>query len=111
MKIADPELLKLLRAFGLSERTIQSATLETRVLQDLGFDGDSFDEFMDLLSDQFGCDMSGFQFERYCHSEGELLFPFSTLRWVRRRFGHNENLEPVTLGMLAEVLRQKRWPF
>jgi len=78
----------------------------TDIARDLGLDGDDAREFMLAFQRQFDVDLSDFAFDRHFGSEGFTLTGF-VLRLLRLH--HVE--QPLTIGMLVEAARLKRWPY
>ena len=105
-------LASFLLTAGMSEKTIKSSDLNTRLFHDLGLYGDIAIWFMEDLEKQV--DMSRFYFERYFPPEfygqgiwTRLFFgfcPFVSL--VRRK---REFYVPVTLRMVMKSLEKGEW--
>ncbi len=111
LQISDPLLKEFLVSQGFSLDEVEKMTLEMRVLHDLKIDGDSFDEFMEDLHYKFGVDLRQLDFSKYSPSEGDLL-SFGIIDWFRgRRIKKRDEYPAVTLAMLSEALRLKRWPY
>ena len=104
--IADQKLRQYLSRVGYSPGEIDEMTLETTLFGDLALDGDSFLEAIECLHKEFGCDMSGYNWRKYSHSESELLSP---LYVVKRLIGLDRQLTHITLGMIEETLHEGRW--
>jgi len=115
-KIENAELLRFLKLLGYKDNKIDEMTLETRIMHDLGCDGDSFDEVMEVLLDEFEVSFSGMTWEKweeYRPSEGKLL---SLIEDMRRLFNWlkgepKKEYIPVTLAMIADAIRLKKWPY
>ncbi len=105
----EPGLWRFLKRAGYSDRQIAGMTLETRMLHDLRLRGDNFLDTLEILVTEFDVDMSAFDWSRYTPSEGELLFPWLPISWLLGKYPRHENYEPLTLGMIAVALNEKRW--
>jgi hypothetical protein len=110
-KESMPELWAFLVRCGFKAEEIAGMTLETRLLHDLGLDGDNFFDTVATLQHEFGVDLSGLKWSRYAPTEGEKLFPLSVIKSIRNLVGRPQEYDPLTLGMIAEALRQKKWPY
>jgi len=109
--IENLELLDFLaRTVGGDVHELKKLKLETRLLQDLGLDGDDFLDLIWSLSNEYGCDVSKFESSRYCHSEADFAFPNFIIRYLKNIVNRQDGFEPVTLAMIAEALSSKRWP-
>ena len=77
----------------------------TRLVQDLGVDGDDFVELMDVFFAQFSVDPAGFRYADHAGAEGlDLLGALNP-------FGRKPPPpKPVTLAMLVEAAAAGRWP-
>jgi len=82
---------------GLDRRTIG---LSSRLLHDLGIDGDDAYELLTEFSEVFQVDRAGFDFYRHFRIEPNIV----TI-W----FGDNSRLVPVTIGELVRSARSGRW--
>ena len=110
--IQNERLRRFLRTIvGLSEVEINSLDLETRLREDLKLDGDDFLEAIEGLKDEFGVDLSAFDFRRYCHDEAGMLFPRAEIRALRRlmRGELEDPFQPVTLRKIQQAIENKRW--
>lgn len=97
---------------GYSREKISTFNGETRLFQDIGLFGDNaFDELI-LLEKEFGVDFSGFEFSKYFPGnfgwDALILRTFWNSTWANRV---KQNYKPITLNMLGEVIRQKKWMF
>jgi hypothetical protein len=106
-----------LRACGFSKEIIDSATPQTRILHDLGQTGDDFLDTIEVLHTKFDVDLSQMDWRRYTPTElhwdslvfrDKRVFGFFSPAYVERRLA---KYEPVTLAMIEEVLRTKKWNF
>jgi len=99
-----------LERLGYSARKIDGWSGQTRLLQDIGLTGDNaWDEFQ-ILHRQFGVDLRGFSIDTYfppeLSTEAFILSFLPRSRWaahIRRRYPE------ITLSMVEDVLRRKRW--
>jgi len=115
-----PEILRqYLSQIGHSPRFVQKQTLGTRLFHDLDVYGDTADEYMILMSEEFNVDLTGFDFEKYFPTEfyqGSFfalhlctMFPS---RWVRfRYFEPISTFKPLTLRMIQNALETKKWNY
>ena len=105
-----------LKKCGYSDAKIDSWTGETRLLHDIGLSGDNvLDEFK-ILQDQFGVDLSGFEFKKYFPSELSTeafllaLRPLLCAVGLQRIVIHICDRYPeVTLEMIESAIRQRKW--
>lgn len=78
---------------------------QTRLVQDLGVDGDDLVELMDAYFARFGVDPAGFQLKAYGGPEGFDLIG------ALNPFGKKEApVKPLTLAMLTDAANAGRWP-
>jgi hypothetical protein len=68
---SDDKVFSYLRKLGYSEQRIAGMSMHTRLFHDLGAYGDSAIEDMQLLEEEFGVDLSGFEFAKYFPPEFE----------------------------------------
>src|SRR5579863_10497581 len=82
----------------------ESVSEDTRILQDLGIDGDDADELLEAVHAKFGTRFEGFVFSTYFSNEefgsGE--------GWLRRR-GFEDPRKPLTVGHLLDVIIGGVW--
>jgi hypothetical protein len=90
----------VLRPFAGNESVSES----TRILQDLGIDGDDADEFLEAVHAKFGTRFDGFVFSTY-FSNGEIG---SGEGWLRRR-GFEDPRKPLSVGHLLDVIIGGAW--
>lgn len=110
----DNAVFPYLRALGYSEPRIAAMNASTRLYHDLGIFGDDAIEYMQLLHQRFGVDLSRFDVDRYFPPEFEgrnkleafflTLIPFSGFLLRRRR-----SYPPLMLAMIDRSIRAKRW--
>jgi len=79
---------------------------ETRLLHDMGLDGDDADEFLQAFAREFSVDMDRFPFQRYFGTEID-----AGIRWCTRKLFGDRGVEklPLTLQDLAVAARAGRW--
>ena len=118
--VLDAEFSDILVAYlekcGCSKRSIHKYNLETRLYHDLRIYGDVAEGFIEVLSGEFGVDISDFYFHAYfpveCPSKtflGGILMSL-TPHWIRRRYVHpDKQFRPLTLRMIQTALIEKRW--
>lgn len=84
----------------------ESLTPSTRLLHDLGIDGDDAVEILTDFGKRFGVDLSSFPFQRYFGSEVG-----AGIRWlVRKVHGRDAiRLASITLQDLLDAANQGRW--
>ena len=84
----------------------EQVTPRTRLLHDLGIDGDDAVEILTDFSKRFGVDLSSLPFQRHFGSELG-----AGIRWlVRKVLGGNAiRLVPITLQDLIDAANQGRW--
>ncbi|WP_179402440.1 DUF1493 family protein [Burkholderia guangdongensis] len=83
-------------------------THNTRLREDLGQTGDEANDLMGHFFERFEVDPGDFDFHRYFLMEGEGLLYSLFQRWVMRK-PHTFQREPITLAMLYQAARTKRW--
>ena len=100
----DEKILRLVaKKTGLQ---FEKLTMESRLLQDLGVDGDDADELLTVFAEEFHVDMTSFRFSKHFRSEPSLLDLLSFLR------PHKDDLSkkvPITLRDLAEAATIRTW--
>src|SRR6266567_9076321 len=70
----------------------EQISLETRLNLDLSIDGDDAAELLELYSEAFGVDMTGFQWSKYFRDEPHWL---NFWQWIPGLRGSNR--EPITV--------------
>lgn len=110
----SPELCEYLRRCGLSEKKVAESGPETELLKNLGVYGDIAEAYMETLEKEFNVDMSQFEFENYFPPEfagGSTIERL--LYWIvpplARKQRRAEDFRPVTLRMIDEAIRERRW--
>ena len=98
--IANIVLQVISKTIGMGVREI---TMESRVLHDLGLDGDDAIEAIQEISRKCSMDISEFNFETYFRSEPTLL----TLLWFlpSQRRNRLDKKQPLTVGALIAAAR------
>ena len=84
----------------------QSVTASTRLLHDLGIDGDDAIEILTDFGKRFGVDFSSFSFERYFGSELG-----AGIRWLVRKVHGADAIRfpPITLQDLLDAANRGSW--
>ena len=82
-------------------------TPDSRLEEDLRLTGLDAVEFIDKWAERFGIDAQGFPYKRYFGPDS-LDVIRTVLGLFSRRF-RDPPLVPLTLGMLAEAMRRRRW--
>ena len=98
---------------GCSESVRSKCTLDTRLYHDLGVYGDEAHDYMRTLSESFGVDLSGFDFDEYFPRE----FPGGnwverTIRWLVPGLGRPRpasQYRPITLAAVEKAIDVGRW--
>jgi len=91
---------------GIPPRRI--VTPATRIEDDLNLTGDEAARFMGSFFEHFGVDAGDYDFNRYFVTEGSGLLLFLSTALSRKRRDGLRRL-PLTVGMLAEAARRRRW--
>ena len=87
---------------------VEKLTLRTRLLEDLGLDGDDASEFLAAYAERFHVDLTGMQFDRHFGSEGASPLELVTalLYWLGLwRIDH----VPITIGDLVQSANRGAW--
>lgn len=102
------ELSQPLVTFLSEELSVPSSRLSatTRLLQDLGVDGDDGVELIESYGLRFGVDLAGFQPARHFGPEAGGN-PLTWAWWVVSR--HWPKFVPITVADLEISLRHRRW--
>lgn len=85
---------------------LDELTPSSSLFSDLRIDGDDAGEFMQAFSNQFGVDISEFNFSRYFGSEAGFN-PVVSL--FRSMLGRAYRFTPITLADLANAAEIKKW--
>jgi len=99
---------------GISEKEVNKCTLDTRLYQDLGIYGEIAEECIETLRAAYCVDLDTFDFDKYFPQEYPgatrlskfLLWQFPFVGCLVR---HKIAYRPVTLRMIGDVIRSKRW--
>ena len=106
------DMFKRVDSFALRFRPGRKGPLsaDTRLLQDLGMDGDDGVEFMEAFSEEFDVDMSEFEFKRHFGLETG-IGPLSLVVYLYcRLFGKDlSGVIPITLRDLVSAAKAKKW--
>ena len=86
-------------------RTRKHLSGKTDIARDVGVDGDEAEEFMLKFQSEFDVDLSNFRFDRYFGGEGFMLIPF-----IKSLLGKGEVREPLTISLLFDAAKHRRWP-
>jgi hypothetical protein len=81
-------------------------SLEDRLLQDLGIDGDDAAELLMDVSRAHGLDLSGLEFDRHFRSEPSL---FSIFRYPSAKQRELAEKAPITIADMIRAVRAGRW--
>ncbi|MFJ4143844.1 hypothetical protein [Pseudomonas sp. NPDC089734] len=113
-----------LKKCGYSVEKIDSWTSETRLLHDLGLCGDDILDEFKILQDEFGVDLSDFEFKEYFPSELSKDACVISVHRLLHMVGLHKIADcaykkvvgrtcskyaEVSFGMIESTLRQKRW--
>jgi hypothetical protein len=108
--------LAYLKRCGYSAAKIDSWTSETRLLHDLGLCGDDILDEFKILQDEFGVDLSEFDFKKYFPSEPSMDAYFITIRRLLRAVGLGKVVNrvcgkypAVSLGKIESTISQRKW--
>lgn len=113
-----PELSTQLRSYlkhcGLSESKLAQCSGSTRMYHDLGLYGDIAEAYIEVLAEQYGVDLSGFEFAKFFPPEfaGKNMLT-RVLLWIAPFAGsaarQRKEYLPLTLERIDRALRSKRW--
>jgi Protein of unknown function (DUF1493) len=108
------ELREYLKRCGLSESKIAQCSGSTRMYHDLGLYGDIAEAYMEVLSEHYRIDLSGFEFEKFFPPEfaGKNALTRALL-WIVPFAGNaarqRAEWSPLTLERIDRAIRSKRW--
>ncbi len=110
------DMFKRVESFVLKFRPGSKGPLsaDTRLLDDLGMDGDDAVEFMEAFSKEFDVDMSEFEFDKHFGPEGfgpvDLFYILFSLvgRIFRKDFDLLGHIS-ITLRDLVSAAKAKKW--
>jgi hypothetical protein len=110
----DDKVFSYLRKLGYSEQRVAGMNMNTRLFHDLRVYGDSAIEDMQLLAEEFGVDLSDFEFVKYFPPEFEgrnklETFLISWIPFANRVIRNRRSYAPLTLGMIERSMRAGRW--
>lgn len=107
-----PKALEWLVACQYPQELINTYRTETRLVQDIGIVGNTLEEQLQVLRDVFHVDFSGVSPAKYFPSrlgiEALVISVRPRSRWAKKVL---ERYPPITLGMIDEVIRNKKWIF
>lgn len=106
----SPKVLEWLVACQYPQPLIDSYSTKTRLVQDIGIVGHALEEQLQVLRDVFHVDFSGTSFAKYFPSplglEAVIISVWPRSGWAKKIL---ERYPPITLGMVDEAIRNKRW--
>ncbi len=110
MKNIDSIVKKYLKECGIRDAKINTLHGDTSLYHDLGVYGDIAEGYLDLLVDNYGVDVSTFDFHKYFPEEfsGEKTFKihlFTIIPFLRERYNNKKIFKPLTLGMIALAIQ------
>jgi len=99
-----------LRAFIAEQTGTRPSRIspETRLVQDLGMDGDDAVEFFEAFFVRYGVDPAGF--DLYQHAGPEGCLPLWPWFWTRAPWADKPMAVPVSVADLLEAVVTRRWP-
>jgi hypothetical protein len=107
-----PKALEWLEACQYPRELIDSYREETRLVQDIGIVGHTLEGQLQILRDVFHVDFSGVSVAQYFPSplgiEALVISILPRSGWAKRVL---ERYPPITLGMIDEAIKNKRWVF
>jgi hypothetical protein len=108
------DLVRFLKGLGFSSQKISRMNNETRFYQDLNFDGDTAEEMIQYLENEFKVDVSNFEFDRYFPREFPGNNDFvsivgSIIPFWRYFYNKKKQFEPLTLSMIDRAIKSKHW--
>lgn len=77
---------------------------ESKILEDVGLDGDEAYKFLNDFSEKFDTDLSGLNFDSYFNSEG-----FDIISFLKSLVKKSSRLQPITLKDLEIAVLKKKW--
>jgi hypothetical protein len=103
------ELKDYLIKCGLSKKTIEKCTLETRLYHDLCIYGDIAEAFMEALVDLYKVDLSDFAFYKYFPGEFQgnpwlTKFIINCTPWGKWICQRDRTYAPLTLKMILSAM-------
>lgn len=107
---------RYLKRCGYSAAKIDSWTNETRLLHDLGLCGDDILDELRIMQEEFGVDLSDFNFKEYFPNELSTDAYLLTMRRLLCAIGLEKLVKhvyskyaEVTLGTIELALKQRKW--
>lgn len=83
--------------------------LDSRLLHDLGVDGDDGPELLQAFSDQYGVALDGVDMTRYFGPESSLGLIFFMRFFSSKREREESEKAPISIRDLVACAREKRW--
>lgn len=104
---SDPQLAILSIVSRRSGIPAAKLSLEQRLLQDLGIDGDDATELLLDLSREFGVDLNALKIEKHFRSEPNLFSVWRSPSVKRKEYSEKT---PVTIHDLIVAANTGKWP-
>ncbi|EDT2963577.1 TPA: DUF1493 family protein [Salmonella enterica] len=120
-------ILEFLRVARFSEKEIATYTYDTRLFHDLNLFGDTAEDVFEILHETFNVELTGFTFDEYfpvefsedvaCMDNLEILL-FFRLNFILKNVCKNltrkvdeihDKYKPITLYMVEESIKKRRW--
>jgi hypothetical protein len=113
-KELSSDVVSYLKKSGFSDRRISRMNVDTCLYHDLGFDGDTAEEMIEFLAQEYGVDVSNFDFDRHFPREfpGDTHFASvigSFIPFWRFFQNRKKQFSPVTLLMIDQAIKSKHW--
>jgi acyl carrier protein len=105
----DAEILTKVIEFiaGQSGASVSRITPKTRLLEDLGIDGDDASEILIEFATRFKVDLGEFEFGRHFGPECGYMPFYSLFCWLFRV--RRQKIEPVTIEDLVKAVENNAW--
>jgi hypothetical protein len=107
-----PDVIRWLEACQYPQALIGRYHPETRLVQDIGILGHTLEEQLQVLRDAFHVDFSGASLGKYFPSplgmDALIISILPRSNWAKKVL---ERYPPITLGMIGDAIRNKRWTF
>lgn len=107
-----PAVIKWLEACRYPRELIERYHPQTRLVQDIGIVGHALEEQLQVLQDTFHVDFSGASVGRYFPSplgmDALVISILPRSNWAKRVL---ERYPPITLGMIDEAIKNRKWVF
>jgi hypothetical protein len=110
----DDKVFSYLRKLGYSEQGIAGMSRNTRLFHDMHAAIAAL-KTCQLLEDEFGVDLSGFEFARYFppefagRSRLEAAVLISCIPFANRLLRSQTSYAPLTLAMIEQAMQAGRW--